>query len=69
MATKKEDAYSRIEQLVMEKIVTLESENARLRAELSYSNAKLEVYERLATITDSKATLGFGPPISKEGGI
>lgn len=30
--------------------------------------AKLEIYERIASVSDSKVQLGFGPPISREGG-
>ena len=52
----------------MEKLITLESENAQLRSELAYANAKLSVYERLATVSNTKVQLGFGPPIEKDGG-
>lgn len=62
----KDKAYDRIEQMVVEKIVTLENENAQLRSELAYANAKLSVYERIATVSDTKTQLGFGPPIEKE---
>ncbi len=65
---KKDDAYTKIERMVIEKIVTLETENAQLKSELAYTNAKLEVYERIASISNSKTTLGFGPPIKNEGG-
>ena len=64
--TNKQNAYDKIEQLVHEKVFSLESENAQLRSDLAHANAKLEVYERLATISDSKTTLGFGPPIIRE---
>ena len=67
MATKKvntTNAYEKIEQLVTEKISNLESENSKLKSELAYANAKLEVYERISNISDSKTTLGFGPPIN-----
>lgn len=70
MATKnpeyKPNAYDKIEQLVYERLYGLESENAQLKAELATANAKLEVYERIATVTGSKSSLGFGPPIEKE---
>ena len=72
MATKKEksnDAYAKIENLVMEKLFTLEAENSQLKTELAIANAKLEIYERIASVSDSKVQLGFGPPIMKEGGI
>lgn len=62
----KDKAYDRIEQMVVEKIITLENENAQLRSELAYANAKLSVYERIATVSDTKTQLGFGPPIEKE---
>ena len=72
MATKKEksnNAYAKIENLVMEKLFTLEAENSQLKTELAIANAKLEIYERIASVSDSKVQLGFGPPIMKEGGI
>ena len=65
---KKDDAYTKIERMVIEKIVTLETENAQLKSELAYANAKLEVYERIASISNQKTTLGFGPPLREEGG-
>ena len=67
MATKK-DAYEKLENIVMERVFSLENENAQLRQELTTARAKLSVYERIATITNSKNTLGFGPPITQEGG-
>lgn len=67
MATKK-DAYEKLENIVMERVFSLENENAQLKQELITAKAKLGVYERIATITDSKNTLGFGPPITQEGG-
>lgn len=66
MANKKQNAYDRIEQLVIDRISVLETENMRLRTELSYANAKLSVYERIATVTGTKNSLGFGPPIDNE---
>lgn len=72
MATEKEksgNAYAKIENLVMEKLFTLEAENSQLKTELAIANAKLEIYERIASVSDSKVQLGFGPPIMKEGGI
>ena len=68
MATKKENAYEKLENIVMERVFSLENENAQLRQELTTARAKLSVYERIATITNSKNTLGFGPPITQEGG-
>lgn len=65
---KKDNVYDRIEQMVVEKIIILENENTQLKSELAYANAKLEVYERIASISNSKTTLGFGPPIKNEGG-
>lgn len=67
MATKK-DAYEKLENIVMERVFSLENENAQLRQELATARAKLSVYERIATITNAKNTLGFGLPISQEGG-
>ena len=67
MATKK-DAYEKLENIVMERVFSLENENAQLRQELATARAKLSVYERIATITNAKNTLGFGPPITQEGG-
>lgn len=71
MATEIENdnnAYAKIEALVMEKIFVLEAENTQLQNELAIAKAKLEIYERIASVSDSKITLGFGPPILKEGG-
>ena len=56
--------YEKIENIVMGKMFELERENAQLKQELATAKAKLEVYERLASISDSKNTLGFGPPMS-----
>ena len=72
MATKTKtepNPYEKIEALVMERIFALEAENAQLRNDLAIAQAKLEIYERIATVSDSKVQLGFGPPISKEGGV
>lgn len=72
MATKTKtepNPYEKIETLVMERIFALEAENAQLRNDLAIAQAKLEIYERIATVSDSKVQLGFGPPISKEGGV
>lgn len=66
--TTKKDAYEKLENIVMERVFSLENENAQLKQELITAKAKLGVYERIATITDSKNTLGFGPPITQEGG-
>ena len=71
MATKtgeSNNAYAKIENLVMEKVSVLEAENAQLKIDLAMANAKLEIYERIASVSDSKVQLGFGPPILKEGG-
>lgn len=72
MAT--DDVYKKIYKLITEKINelektvnTLENENTHLKTELAVKNAKLEVYERLATISGVKNTLGFGPPTPREG--
>ena len=66
---KETNPYEKIESLVMGRMYELENENAQLKKELALAQAKLEVYDRLATISDSKTSLGFGPPISKEGGM
>lgn len=58
----KTDPYTKLEQIVMEKVIILENENAQLKNDLALANAKLEVYERIANISDTKTTLGFGPP-------
>lgn len=62
-----ENPYNKIESIVMEKVFLLESENAQLKSELAYAKAKLEVYERLATISGQKTQLGFGPPLNQGG--
>lgn len=56
--------YDKIESIIMSKVYELENENAKLRNELAIANAKLEVYERLASISNAKTQLGFGPPIN-----
>ena len=58
-------AYSKIESIVMEKVFSLENENAQLRNDLAVAQAKLDVYERLANISGDKTQLGFGPPIDR----
>lgn len=60
-------AYEKLETIVMERVITLESENLQLKSELALAQAKLSVYERIASISDDKKTLGFGPPMTKEG--
>ena len=62
-------AYSKIESIVMEKVFSLEHENAQLKNDLAIAQAKLEVYERLANISGTKTQLGFGPPLDREGGM
>ena len=63
-AHNKNDTYSKIEDIIMQKVFALENENTNLKNELAIANAKLEVYERIASISDSKTSLGFGPPNS-----
>ena len=58
-------AYSKIESIVMERVFSLENENAQLRNDLAIAQAKLDVYERLANISGDKTQLGFGPPIDR----
>lgn len=58
-------AYSKIENIVMERVFSLENENAQLRNDLAVAQAKLDVYERLANISGTKTQLGFGPPIDR----
>ena len=62
-------AYNKIESIIMEKVFSLENENAQLRNNLAIAQAKLEVYERLANISGTKTQLGFGPPLDREGGM
>ena len=61
-------AYSKIESIVMERVFSLENENAQLRNDLAVAQAKLDVYERLANISGDKVQLGFGPLIDRQGG-
>ena len=61
------ESYAKLESIVMEKVMVLESENAKLRQDLALAQAKLDVYERIASISDDKRTLGFGPPVRQEG--
>lgn len=63
---KNQEPYEKIESIVMGRVYELETENMRLKQELCVAKAKLEVYERLANISDTKTQLGFGPPIAKE---
>ena len=58
-------AYSKIESIIMERVFSLENENAQLKNDLAIAQAKLEVYERLANISGDKIQLGFGPPIDR----
>ena len=58
-------AYNKIESIVMERVFSLENENAQLRNDLAVAQAKLDVYERLANISGDKTQLGFGPPIDR----
>lgn len=59
------EAYNKIESIVMERVFSLENENAQLKNDLAIAQAKLEVYERLANISGDKTQLGFGPPIDR----
>ena len=62
MATRKSTSpYNKIENIITEKVFALEDENAELKEKLAIANAKLEVYERIVSISDSKTTLGFDP--------
>ena len=63
---KKEDIYNKIEDIIMHRVFMLENENAKLKNELALTKAKLEVYERIATLSDSKISVGFGPPIRRD---
>ena len=60
------EAYDKIEDIVMNRVLTLEDENTQLKNELLVAKAKLEVYERLANITGAKTQLGFNPPLDRE---
>ena len=60
------NAYDKIEDIVMNSVFTLENENTQLKNELLVAKAKLEVYERLANITGAKTQLGFNPPLDGE---
>ena len=62
-------AYNKIESIIMERVFSLENENAQLKNDLAIAQAKLEVYERLANISGTKTQLGFGPPLDREGGM
>lgn len=58
-------AYNKIESIIMERVFSLENENAQLKNDLAVAQAKLDVYERLANISGTKTQLGFGPPIDR----
>lgn len=71
MATRVErdlQPYEKIENIVMGRMYELENENTQLKNELATAKAKLEVYERIASISNAKTSLGFGPPIERNGG-
>lgn len=59
------EAYNKIESIIMERVFSLENENAQLKNDLAITRAKLDVYERLANISGDKTQLGFGPPIDR----
>ena len=56
------EIYEKLEDIVKNKVMVLEDENFQLKQDLAIANAKLEVYERIASISNSKTSLGFGPP-------
>ena len=56
-------SYAKIEEIINNRVFVLEAENAELKKELALATAKLEVYDRIASVTDSKKTIGFGPPM------
>ena len=59
-------ALNKLESIVMEKVFNLEAENAKLKQDLALANAKLEVYERIANVSNRETSVGFGPPIRSE---
>lgn len=65
--SKKTSYNEKIENIIMERVYKLEEENEKLRFQLTAIQAKLEVYERIANLTDKDRSIGFGPPIIKEG--
>ena len=65
MATHNE-ALDKLENIVMGKLYELEQENADLKQKLALANAKLEVYERVASVSNRETSIGFGPPIKNE---
>lgn len=60
-------SYDKIETIITERVFELEEENRKLQFQLAVAQAKLEVYERIANLTDKDRSIGFGPPITKEG--
>lgn len=52
-------AYNKIEEIVMNRVFALEAENNELKKELALATAKLEVYDRIASVHDSQRTIGF----------
>lgn len=61
MATDK--AYQKLEEIIMNRVFALEEENSQLKRDLALAQAKLEVYDRIASVSDSQKTIGFGPPM------
>lgn len=65
--SKKTSYNEKIENIIMERVYKLEEENEKLRFQLTAIQAKLEVYERIANLTDKDRSIGFESPIIKEG--
>ena len=65
--SKKTSYNEKIENIIMERVYKLEEENEKLRFQLTAIQGKLEVYERIANLTDKDRSIGFEPPIIKEG--
>lgn len=63
----KDKVYEKIESIVMNRVFELEAENAQLKNDLALAKAKLEIYDRLASVVDSQKTIGFGPPMRRGG--
>ena len=63
------EPYEKIENIVMNKIYELETENAQLKQDLIVAKAKLEVYERLANISGTKSQLRFWTTNQTRGGL
>ena len=61
-----EERYKKLEHIITSKMFELEQVNAQLKQDLALAKAKLEVYERIANVSNRETSVGFGPPIVRD---